>query len=209
MKLRSVKLMDALLQGINNGSLQSDHDNTRKRVRQFLLNHADEMITENISVMRAFLGWTIAPAKPVETYVDEIQVKYIRTGVLFKGIKSSDDIYEFLMQIFKDTVDHREVFVATFLNGRNDVLGYFVVGAGGFNSTTADPKLIFQVALKISASYIILAHNHPSGNKSPSEADLRMTRKLGEGARLLEMRVIDHLIVTSDGYYSFADESDL
>jgi DNA repair protein RadC len=70
----------------------------------------------------------------------------------------------------------------------------------------ADPKVIFQVALKANACSMILAHNHPSGNLQPSESDIRLTRKLKDAGLMLDLPVLDHLIVSSEGFYSFADE---
>ena len=74
------------------------------------------------------------------------------------------------------------------------------------SGTVADPKLIFAAALKACASSIILAHNHPSGNLKPSQSDIDLTRKLKDGGKLLEIQMLDHIIVTTEGYYSFADE---
>jgi DNA repair protein RadC len=79
------------------------------------------------------------------------------------------------------------------------------ISAGGMHGTVADPKVIFKEAIDRRASAIILCHNHPSGQLRPSEEDIRLTRKLVEGGRLIEIAVQDHLIVTSGGYYSFAD----
>lgn len=70
----------------------------------------------------------------------------------------------------------------------------------------ADPKIIFSVALKAMASGIIVAHNHPSGNLNPSQTDLDLTKKMKEGGKFLELQLLDHVIISSEGYYSFADE---
>ncbi len=83
------------------------------------------------------------------------------------------------------------------------------VSSGGIHGTVADPKLIFRHALERSASCIVVAHNHPSGQLRPSEEDIRLTRKLVEGGRMLDILVQDHLIITADSYYSFADNGQL
>ena len=80
------------------------------------------------------------------------------------------------------------------------------VSTGGVSGTVADPKLIFTAALKANACGIIMAHNHPSGNLKPSQSDNDLTRKIREGAKLLEMQLLDHIIVTTESYYSYADE---
>jgi DNA repair protein RadC len=96
------------------------------------------------------------------------------------------------------------------LNKANKVLGYSKISSGGISGTLVDPKLIFQTALKANASSIILAHNHPSGNKQPSDADTRITKKCTGAGTLLDITVLDHLIITPDDlYYSYADEGTL
>ena len=89
------------------------------------------------------------------------------------------------------------------LNRANKVLGWAKIGQGGISGTVADPKVIFQIALKANASSIILAHNHPS------EADNKLTRKIKNAGELLDLPVLDHIILIDDGYYSFADEGNL
>ncbi|MBL7870526.1 MAG: JAB domain-containing protein, partial [Cyclobacteriaceae bacterium] len=91
-------------------------------------------------------------------------------------------------------------------NRANKVLGIFEVSTGGISGTVADPKLIFAAAIKAAASGIILSHNHPSGNLQPSQADIDLTRKIKEAGRFLEIQLLDHIIITTEGYYSFADE---
>lgn len=93
-----------------------------------------------------------------------------------------------------------------FTNRANKVLGIYEVSTGGIAGTVADPKLIFVAALKVGASGVILSHNHPSGNLTASQADIELTRKIKEGGRLLEIQLLDHVILTSEGYFSFADE---
>jgi DNA repair protein RadC len=99
-----------------------------------------------------------------------------------------------------------EQFRIMLLDRRNAVIGLSTVSTGGISGCVVDPKIIFATALKARASGIILAHNHPSGNLTASQADIDLTRKMSLGAKYLEMQVLDHLIVTREGYYSFADE---
>lgn len=86
------------------------------------------------------------------------------------------------------------------------MLGIFLASTGGLAGTVCDPKVVFQAALKANASSIILAHNHPSGELIPSEADRQLTRKLVQAGELLDIKVCDHLILTEEGYCSMADE---
>jgi hypothetical protein len=87
----------------------------------------------------------------------------------------------------------------------NKVLGIFTAGKGSITGVLCDPKIIFQAALLANATSIILAHNHPSGSLKASQADLDMTKKIKAGAQLLEIELLDHLILTSEAYFSFAD----
>ncbi|TXI88684.1 MAG: DNA repair protein [Chryseobacterium sp.] len=106
----------------------------------------------------------------------------------------------------QDKIDFVEQFNILLLNQANRVLGIVNISTGGVTGTVADPKLIFVAALKANAQGIIIAHNHPSGNTTPSYADQALTQKIKSAAQLLDIRLLDHIIVTSEGYYSFADE---
>jgi DNA repair protein RadC len=105
--------------------------------------------------------------------------------------------------------ESRESFIVVYLNKANRVLATEVVSTGGVTGTIADPKIIFKRALELQASHLILSHNHPSGNLRPSEADRKLTDKIKQAARLIDMEVIDHIIVSDQGYYSFADSGDM
>ncbi|PZR39382.1 MAG: DNA repair protein [Azospira oryzae] len=141
--------------------------------------------------------------------VAEIQLSY-KSNVkpsLRPKISSSRDAHEVLKRVWNDSViELCEQFKVLFTNRANKVLGVFEVSTGGIAGTVADPKLIFVAALKAGATGLILSHNHPSGNLTPSHADIELTKKIKEGGRLLEIQVLDHIIITSESYYSFADE---
>ncbi|MDB5012697.1 MAG: repair protein [Daejeonella sp.] len=122
-------------------------------------------------------------------------------------ISSSRDAYNIIAQSWDmDKIELQEQFKIVLLNRANRVLGIYEVSSGGMAGTIADPKLIFSTALKVCASGLILSHNHPSGNLKPSQQDLQLTKKLKEAGKLLEIEVLDHVIITSEGYISFADE---
>src|SRR5690606_5864297 len=141
--------------------------------------------------------------------VAEIQLSYkpkVKAS-LRPTINSSKDAYTILRESWdEDKLEFVEQFKVILLSRANRVLGIYEVSTGGVSGTVADPKLVFAAALKSNASAIIISHNHPSGNLNPSDADLNLTRKLKEGGKFLEVPVLDHIIVTSEGYYSFADE---
>ncbi len=120
-------------------------------------------------------------------------------------ITSSRDIYELLLPDLTD--NYYEAFFVVLLDRANKVIRKLNISRGGVSGTVVDPKKIFKLALDHNASSIILAHNHPSNNLKPSENDIRLTKKLQEAGKALEIPVLDHLIVGNDNYYSFADES--
>ncbi|WP_025146570.1 RadC family protein [Pedobacter jeongneungensis] len=122
-------------------------------------------------------------------------------------IDSASKAYSLLLNNWDvNKIELVEEFKIILLNRRNRVLGIVNISQGGMSGTIADPKIIFAVALKACASGIILSHSHPSGESNPSEADIRLTRKLTEAGKLLDLPILDHIIVCSDGYYSFMDE---
>ena len=141
--------------------------------------------------------------------VAEIQLSY-RTTVkpsLRPKISGSRDAYNILLENWDGAkIEFVEQFKVMLMNKANKVLGIFEVSTGGVSGTVADPKLIFAAAIKANACGIILAHNHPSGNLHPSQADIDLTKKMKEGGKLLEIQLLDHVIVTTEGYSSLADE---
>ena len=122
-------------------------------------------------------------------------------------IKSSSDVYEILLHYWdKDKIDLIEEFKVLFLNRSNRVLQIYNVSSGGITGTVADPRLILAAALKVASCSIMLAHNHPSTSLKPSKADEELTSKIKYAAQFHDIKVLDHVIVSSEGYYSFADE---
>lgn len=138
----------------------------------------------------------------------EIEVLYktkVKASERRKIIHSSD-AEAILREIWSPGMELKEEFYILLLNRANAVLGWYKISEGGIAGTVVDPKLIFSVALKGLASSLILAHNHPSGNLRPSPEDIALTKRLREAGRLLEIPVLDHLILSAEGYFSFADE---
>jgi DNA repair protein RadC len=140
--------------------------------------------------------------------VEEIQISY-RYKVKPSQrptITTAQQAYEALLSSWnQDIIDLQEQFKILLLNRASKLLGIFEVSTGSSSGTIADPKRIFAAALKTNAVSIILCHNHPSGNLQPSKADEDMTNKLKMAGKFLDIQVIDHLIITSEGFYSFAE----
>lgn len=119
-------------------------------------------------------------------------------------VTSSADVAMYLQTSLRDY--KHEVFAVIFLNRANKINGFKIISEGGITGTVADPRIILKKALEEDAVNIILCHNHPSGSLKPSKADEELTYKIKEAAKYFDIRVLDHLIVSDDGYYSFADE---
>lgn len=127
------------------------------------------------------------------------------SGALIRDkVSSSQDAFEYLRGFMGDS--NYEEFWILILNRANHIKNKICISEGGFSGTIADPKKIFKIALENGGSSLILAHNHPSGNTRPSDADIGLTKRLKEAGRLLEMPIIDHIILGEEKYFSFADE---
>ena len=143
--------------------------------------------------------------------VSEIDIVYKRKMACKMSerplIQSSSDSYALLLHYWNgDKIDLLEEFKVLLLNRANRVLQILPISQGGMTGTVADPRLILAGALRVAAVSLILCHNHPSGNLRPSRADEELTQKIREAARYFDISVLDHIILSSEGYYSFADE---
>lgn len=142
--------------------------------------------------------------------VAEIKVSYSTNQSQGLVLNSSKSTYSLILSKWdKDIIEFQEESKVILVNRANNLLGVFPLSKGGMTGTVVDIRIILSVALKCHASGIFLVHNHPSGNLKPSEADRQITRKLKEACTLLDISLIDHLIITKSGYYSFADEGQL
>jgi DNA repair protein RadC len=122
-------------------------------------------------------------------------------------VNSSGRCYQLLLQTWDENkIDFVEQFKVLLLNRCNRVLAIYELSTGGITGTVADVRLIMTAALKANAVAVILSHNHPSGNLKPSRADIELTAEIKQAGKFLDIQVLDHVIVTSEGYYSFADE---
>ena len=119
-------------------------------------------------------------------------------------VTNSTAVAGYLQNLLKDY--QHEVFAVMFLNRANKINHFQIISEGGITGTVADPRVILKRALEENAVSLILCHNHPSGSLRPSKADEDLTFKIREAAKYFDIKVIDHLILSEDGYYSFADE---
>jgi DNA repair protein RadC len=121
-------------------------------------------------------------------------------------ISKSQDAVDVFRELWSSQIEVREEFIVLLVDRSNRVLGYQLLSKGGMTGTVADIKLIYSVALESLASSIIIAHNHPSGNIQPSASDLQLTKKIQEAGKYIDITLLDHIILTKESHYSFADE---
>lgn len=140
----------------------------------------------------------------------EIKVSYINQQAQRQKVVHSKSIYEVILpQWNSETIEYIEEAKIILLNRANEILGLYELSKGGISGTVVDIRIILGVALKCNASAIVLIHNHPSGNLIPSEQDKIITKKLREASKLLDLLLLDHLIISKNSYYSFADDGTL
>ncbi len=141
-----------------------------------------------------------------ESTIPEIKLQY-HTSEFFGQVSRSQECADLLRKLIPEgTIEMQEQVIVLYLNRANKVIGYYRHTTGGVNSTIMDVKLIIGTALKSLSSGIIIAHNHPSGNLKPSDQDIAITNTIKKAASTVDVKLLDHIIITKDGYYSFADE---
>lgn len=189
---------------IGSGSRNETAVELSKRILHSLQNDLDKLGTLSVAELSRFKG--IGEAKAISIIAAlELGRRRKESGVrTITQITSSKDIFDLLYPDFAD-LDHEQFWIVL-LNRASKVLGKHQISKGGQNGTVADPKIIFKIALESNAPSIILAHNHPSGNLKPSQADINLTHKLCSAASTLDISILDHLIFGKSRYLSFADE---
>jgi DNA repair protein RadC len=175
-----------------------------KRILQSLGNNLNSLAKLSVNDLIKFKG--IGEAKAISIIASlELGRRRRSADVLEKDkIGGSKDAFQ-VLQLKLEDLPHEEFWVML-LNRANKVIDIKLIGRGGVSSTVVDSKVIFSFALESLASGIILAHNHPSGNLKPSNSDIRLTKKLVDAGKILEVPILDHIIVGDNDYFSFADE---
>ena len=143
--------------------------------------------------------------------IGEVQLSYKRKNQFtFYKITNSESANECIRKIFPiEQICYREHMYALYLDNSNNVLGYQLLSIGGITGTLVDVRVLMQGALLTNAVGLLLFHNHPSNTLKPSNADKKITHKIIRSAEILDFKVLDHLIITEDSYYSFADNGEL
>lgn len=160
-------------------------------------------------VQPEFILGKVSDTKAIKLFAPEIKVRITRgKSVLKNKINSSKDVVDILRKyVTGSKVQTQEHSLVMYLNNQNNLLGVYIFGMGGFTSTIMEIRLILGAALKLGATGMILCHNHPSGNLKPSSADMAITKKIKEAGALHDIGLIDHVILTKEDSYSFAENS--
>ena len=189
---------------IGSGSREESAVQLSKRILAASENKLNELGKLSVQQLTKFKG--IGEAKAI-TIVAAMELGRRRRGeeaVRRKQITSADAVFEVMQPIIGD-LGHEEFWIL-YLNNSNKILQKLQLSKGGMTGTLVDVRLAFKNALEVGATSVILAHNHPSGTLKPSEADKQLTRKLKLAGESLDIKVLDHLIVTQKSYFSFANE---
>ncbi|MBA3970682.1 MAG: DNA repair protein RadC [Bacteroidetes bacterium] len=189
---------------IGSGSRSETAVELSKRILASVENNLNDLGKLNINDLISFKG--IGEAKAISIMAAmELGRRRKDNGTVKKSkITTSKDVFDIMHPIMVD-LPHEE-FWLLILNRANLVIKKEMISSGGVAGTVVDTKIIFKAAIENYASSIIISHNHPSGNLKPSEADIRITKTIKEAGKLMEIPLLDHLIITEEGFYSFADE---
>ena len=175
-----------------------------KRILASIENDLNKLGRMSIKELMQFKGIGEAKAISIAAALELGRRRKSTDAALKKNIGSSKDAFDEMVGVMTD-LPHEEFWVM-YLDRRNAVIKKMNVSKGGVTGTVADSKIIFKEAIQLLASAVILLHNHPSGNLKPSDADIQLTKKMVEIGKIMETPVLDHLIITDKGYFSFSDQ---
>lgn len=190
---------------IGSGNRQESAVDLSKRILASVNNNLNELATLSISDLMKFKG--IGPAKAISiiTALEIGKRRRLEQALEKPIINSSKSVFNIMQPLIAD-LPHEEFWVV-FLNNSNKIIHKQQMSKGGITGTVVDTRMIFKKAVEISAVGLILCHNHPSGKALPSMADKNLTKKLQSAGETLDIKVLDHLIITQNNYFSFADDN--
>ena len=192
---------------INNGSKTRSALDLAKEILLLGANNLNELGKLSIHDFQKVKGIGNAKAITIAAALELGRRRHSEEILQRIKINNSKEIAVYLKTILKDF--NYEVFVALFLNRSHKIISYEIISKGGISGTVADPIIILKKALDAGASSLIICHNHPSGNLQPSQQDDLLTQKIKSAALYFDIKLLDHIIVSEEGYYSFADEGKL
>jgi len=189
---------------ISSGNREESAVELSKRILKSAENNLNTLGKLSLNDLQKFKGIGEAKAISIVAALELGRRRKLSEIIEKKMIKSSKDVFEFFHPILAD-LPHEEFWVV-FLNQSNKIIDKYRASQGGIASTVIDVRLIMKAAIEKLASGIILCHNHPSGNLKPSKSDIDITTKLREAGKIMDIKVLDHVIVTDEKYFSFGDE---
>ncbi|MEO6692131.1 MAG: DNA repair protein RadC [Saprospiraceae bacterium] len=192
---------------IGSGNKELSAVSLAKKILELCNNNLMELSKLNLEDLRKFKGIGTAKAINIVATLELGKRREFSEALDRKMITSSNDAYQLLKPKMQDL--SKEQAWVIYLNKKNSVLTIESLSSGGITSTIVDPRLIFKRALELHSTSIVLSHNHPSGQLKPSQSDIELTKKIKTGGSSLDILLIDHLIISDRGYYSFADEGQL
>ena len=147
--------------------------------------------------------------KTYKSKISEYSLKYTKSKIQKTKVTTSESASNVIRKFYFDDINIYESFFILLLNRANNTTGFAKISQGGTAGTVVDIKIIAKYAVESLSSAVIICHNHPSGNKQPSDADLNITRKIKDALLLLDIQLIDHIIITENDFFSFADNGNL
>lgn len=189
---------------LSTGSREKSAVDLAREILQLSNQNLNKLGRLNIKDLQQIKGVGSAKAVTIVAAMELGKRRQYADDIFKEKINSSQDAAKMLVPLMRD-FEH-EKFCVLYLNQSNRLISHEFISSGGVAGTYVDVKMILRQAIRQLCSNIIVAHNHPSGNKTPSEADKKMTQKLKDAAALLDVKLIDHVIVAEQDYFSFADE---
>lgn len=189
---------------IGSGNRNESAVELSKRILTHFKNNLNLLTKTSVQELQQFKGIGEAKAISIVTALELGKRQRLSLALSIPKITCSKDAYEILQPIIGDL--HHEEFWILHLNNNNKVIDKQLISKGGLTGTLVDLRIIFKKSLELLSTGMILGHNHPSGKLQPSKADTQLTQKIKNAANTLDIKVLDHLIVTQKDYFSFADE---
>ncbi len=192
---------------LGSGNKQESAVDLAKRILASVNNNINKLAKLNVENLCMFKGIGHAKAISIITALELGKRRLSQEALILPIIKSSTDVYQVMQPILSD-LQHEEFWIL-YMDNSNKIIKKTALSKGGITVTTVDVRLIFKMAVECFAVGIILCHNHPSDKLFPSNADIKITEKIKKAGLVLDIQVLDHIIITATGYYSFADKGKL
>jgi len=189
---------------IGSGSRSQSAVDLSRQILHDMNNDLNILSQKSVAELMRYKGIGEAKAVSIVAAMELVRRKKFNTNQKVK-ISSSRQVYEEMYSLLSH-IKHEE-FWAVYLDRKNVIIGKKQISQGGVSSTLVDSKIIFKYAVDLLASGIVLVHNHPSGNKNASIHDIKLTENIKQGAKILDINLIDHIIIAGNDYYSFADNA--